>query len=524
MRGPGSAAAALVVVLSLALGSLGATAQEEAPPDSSLLDAEKGRPTRTVTLYGHVFATGIGSPMPANTIFPKGDANLGLGNNGQLICGSLPQPIHSGPCQDDPSQALAVFLTAGPVQVHDRSEFNYTLLHNEHGRSKDVVLDPAQDITAQLWMSLDLHGWSVGGGASFCPFFLPPDVACNMYPYWGWDPAHWPGWVVEATLYMTELGEYGQGASDPPPIAEKWASKDMTVVAHGATEPRDVDNGLPGSENVNLFEVNLGKPLVQVIPKTHDLVLVYSWYSMVNGQQIGGPWRLWSGEVFPQLFTLPVKNAVDVELVIPQFVHDKLLVHSVIASAFGSYDVDVGSAKVTVLDDGNRPADMLTVKRVGDYQVAHGAHFKPVNITWIWDYKADKLRPGTYKVQVEACNTQHSACEVTEGGFTIDGNLAPVDVRVGRQGQRTITEGQLDSFTGGTEAGHQGLTLADLDLPVLRLAPDGSILRDDAPVPSSPTSEAARPAGHEAKPAPGFEPLLVLAGLGLLALAARRPR
>jgi hypothetical protein len=229
--------------------------------------------------------------------------------------------------------------------------------------------------------------------------------------------------------------------------------------------------------------------------------------------------------MFPTTFTLPTKNALDVELVIPQFVHDKLLIHSVISSAWGSYDVDVPSAKVTVLDSGLRPVDMPSVVRVGDYQVAHGAHFKPVNITWIWDYKADKLRPGTYKVLVEACNRQHSACEATEAAFTIGEDLAPTDVVVGRQGQRTISEGQLDAMTGGTEPGHTGgYRLSDLDLPVLHLASDGAILRDGdgLAAPSLPSPSDDAPQAEAVRAAPGAPLLLAMLAAAGLALAARR--
>jgi hypothetical protein len=453
--------------------------QEQAPPDDAgSLAAERARPTRTVTFYGHVFGSGLvpgnagneefgpDGPQAANTIYPTGDANLGLGvfdwcsDTVNMNGFPAPQPSAWNNCDKDPFNKVALFLTAGPVQVHSREEFVYSKLHNERGRTKDIVLDSAGEIKAWLWMSLDYHAWSVGNGGdnTNCIVALPPDVGCP-YPYWGWDPAHWPQWVVEADLYMVELGEYGQGASEPPPIFEQWQADAMTLIASGATPPQDVTNGLPGSDNVHEFEVNLGAPQVDVIPKTHDVVLVYHFYSLLNGQKVSmHTWRIWAGELFPTRFSMPVKNALDVELVIPQFVHNKALVHSVIASGFGSYDVDVESARLTILDPNNQPVTPTRIIQVGDYQVAHGAHFKPVNITWIWDYKADGARPGQYKTQVSACNMQGSACEVTEGSFTLDSNLNPVEVRVGRSGQRTVSDQQLSDLTGGGSLGTQGLS------------------------------------------------------------------
>jgi hypothetical protein len=535
------------------LPALGSTDQEPGaapPPDESgSVDKEKARPTRMIDFYGHVFGLGMiapastshegefgpDGPQPSNTIYPRGDGNLGLGFN-DLCADALPPvtvPVpllgatgNTGPCDTDPNNKLSFFLTAGPVQVHQRDDFVYSKLHNEHGRTKDVVLDTAQNIKAGMWMSLDLFGWQVGNGGddTYCVVHLPPDMGCP-YPYWGWDPAVWPSWVVEATLYSVELGDYGQGASEPPPIFEKWASQDMQVIAHGALAPADVTNGLPGADNVHYFEVDMGPPQVDVIPKTHDIVLVFSFYSVINGQKIApGQWRVWGGELFPTKFTLPVKNPLDVELVIPQFVHDKLLVHSVIGSAWGSYDVDIASAKVTVLDSGQRPVDMVTVQRVGDYQVAHGAHFKPVNITWIWDYKADKLRPGDYKIIVDACNLQHTACESTEAGFSIGADLLPTDVRVGRQGQRTASEGQLAELT-GTPSNGGGFSASDdggFSLPFLLGQRAGAALpKSMAPGGDAPLQEQ-KSSADAARPLPGFEPLFAFLIVAGVALALRR--
>jgi hypothetical protein len=467
-----------------------------------LLAEEKARPTRDVSFYGHVFGLGMNGPQPANTIFPQGDANLGLGSydwctDSVALQGLPPQPSPWTGCDKDENNKIALFLTAGPVQVHSPDDFAYSLLHNERGRTKDLVLDTTKDVTANLWMSLDYHSWTVGNlvgnDSTNCIVGMPPDIGCP-YPYWGWDPAVWPAWVVEAKLYHGTLGDYGQGASDPPPIVEAWRNGGLELVAEGTVGPQDVTNGLPGSPNVHDFEVNLGKPQVEVIPKGDDIVLVYNFYSLLNGQKVSvHSWRVWAGELFPARFTLPVKNALDIELVIPQFVHDRALVHTVIASAFGSYDVDVKSVDLQVLD-GNTPVTPQHITRVGDYQVAHGAHFKPVNITWVWDYKADRLKPGTYKTLVTACNFQHSACEQVQGAFTIDANLDPTDIQVGRQGQRTVTEGQLSQIQQGPAG--------------------GSLSVNRAPAEVLPTSPAPRAT-------PGFEALLAAPAL-LAAVLLRR--
>jgi hypothetical protein len=467
-----------------------------------------------VTFYGHVFGVGFTAPQngkdfgpdgpqPANTIFPAGDANLGLGQfdwcSDEGGAQGLPPSPNSNTCDVDPNNKLVLFSTAGPVQVHSRDDMAYSKLHNEHGHTKDIVLDTTQDITATLWMSLDYHSWPTGNllpvgdnGGTDCIVPLTPDLGCPA-PYWGWDPAIYPQWVVEAKLYMADLGDYGNGASEPPPIEGAWSGGKATLVAAGATPPTDVTNGLPGSPNVLEYKVNLGKPKVDVIPKTYDFFLVYSFYSVLGGQKVGAhTWRVWAGELFPPTFTLPVKNAFDVELVIPQFVHDKLLVLGVMSTPWGSYDIDLGSAQLQVLDSGNAPVSLQHATRFGDYQVSHGSHFKPVNFTWVWDYQKDHLKPGAYKVLVTACNHQHSACETTQAGFTVDQNLQPTAIEVGRQGQRTITEGQL------------------------------AAIQDQPGSPGNLTLAAAPVAALPARQAPGFDAFLIAPALAAAMLLLRR--
>jgi hypothetical protein len=344
--------------------------------------------------------------------------------------------------------------------VHSADDFNYSLLHNEHGRAKDVYLDTGKDIHAWFYAAADYHSWALfcGGGIIVAIPEPGPDAPCPL-PFWQWDPGIMPGFVVEATLYMASLGDYGQGASDPPPIHDALLAGKAKAIAHGATQPMNLQTGLPGSPNSVEFDVNLGKPTVDVIPKDQDVFLVFSWYENVNGQKmsLAGEFapsvKAWAGESFPQRWTLPVKNPFDVELVIPQFVHDKVLVHGVMSSPWGSYDVDVKGVTLTLLDPNGAPIVPEHMTRTGDYSVAHGAHFKPVNLTWVWDYKADKARPGTYKAIVSGCDLE-SLCGTTTATFTIDADGSGGDYTIGRSGQQTASQGQLAALTGGGSGGN----------------------------------------------------------------------
>ncbi|MCA1814271.1 MAG: hypothetical protein LC624_10045, partial [Halobacteriales archaeon] len=479
--------------VSLLLLPPAAHAQDAAPADDG------ARASQVVTFYGHVFSVGLDDPMPANTYPPEGDQLFASGYAPDN-CGVLPAEDPSGiaapggtSCDTDPLDKRVLFLTAGPVQIHRTEDFNYTALHNEHGRAKDVYLDTTKDVHAWFYAAADFHSWGLfcGGGIVVGIPQPGPDAPCPL-PFWSWDPGVMPNFVVEGTLYMAELGDYGQGASDPPPIHDALIAGKAKAIAHGATEPVQLQTGLPGSPNSVEFDVNLGKPAMDVIPKDQDVFLVLSWYEAVNGQKmsLGGEFapsvKPWAGEQFPNRFTLPVKNPFDVELVIPQFVHDKVLVHGVLSSPWGSYDVDTKGVTLELRDGNGQFVQAQHITRSGDYSVAHGAHFKPVNLTWVWDYKADGARPGTYKALVTGCDLEH-ICSATEATFTINPDGSAGTYTVGRSGQLTASQGQLSALTGAPQ-------------------PEGGV----------------RVASQDAKATPGVEALGVLAALGIALLARRR--
>lgn len=424
-------------VLALVLGALvvlttvaPAAAAQGAEPDAGTVTDEKARETSLVTFYGHVFGHGLDAPMPANTQFPKGEDNYGLGTfdyctPAATATGLPPTNVQPGKdCDSDPNNKLVFYSTAGFVQVSSGSEFSggggYAQLHNERGSTKDIVLDTSKPISASVFLSQDFHAWSVSTGTdTYCLHPHPQDAPC-VYPYWGWDPGMSPTFVVKASLYYAVLGEYGSAASDMPPIREALEGGQATLVAEGATEPAQVINGIPGYENVYEFTVDLGSPQVGLIPKEANFFLVFSVYNQ-NGDTkwSGHTWRWWSGEFFPPRFTLPVKNAFDVEGVIPQFVHNKLAIMGVINTPWGSYDVDPAATKLTITNAKGQEIEPVRMEQLADYSVAHGAHYKPVNVTFVWDYVADGLPPGTYSASISAANHQRTAAAECTGTFTI---------------------------------------------------------------------------------------------------------
>lgn len=422
--------------------------------------------TAHVTFYGHVFGLGLAQPMPSNAQPPEGEEVFGLGSTD--VCAPAPSNPALLDCETDPNNKLALFSSAGFVDVKGRDEFNskgdYTLFHNERGLTKDILFDTSEDVKAILWMSLDTHVWFVGGGnnETDCPVDNPRDVGCP-YPSWGWDPAVWNDWQVKATLYAANLGDHGSSPSEAPPIQAALADGSARIIAEGVTTPRQVINGLPGNPNVHAFEVNLGKPATETVEREESFFLVYSFYTFTGGNAYSiHNWRVWAGEFFPPTYTLPVKNAFDVELVVPTFLHDKLVVIGVMNTPWGSYDVDPAMTKITIAEKASgREVEPFRLQSFSDYSVAHGGHYRPVNETWIWDYKRDNLAPGTYTVTVSAMNWAHSAFGRCTGEFTVGPGGAPGPTVIGECGQRTADEEFIEEKTAGVGApsGGAGLSL-----------------------------------------------------------------
>ncbi|HWG92350.1 MAG TPA: hypothetical protein VNZ52_15995 [Candidatus Thermoplasmatota archaeon] len=400
-----------------------AAAQEPAP---AAAPAPVG-PGRVVTFYGHVFGTGLDAPMPANTQLPIGEENYGLGTFAYCTPAGnfeelVPTPTGETGCDDDDNNKLVFFSSPGFVDVTNSVEFTtrggYGLLHNERGQTKDIYLDTSGTVEGVIYMTLDFHSWVANNGETGCPSVAPPrDVGCP-YPYWGWDPGAYPDYTVKATLYSANLeGDHGSNASEAPPIKAAIDAGTAIKIAEGESTPTTVQNGLPGTPEANEFRVNLGSPLVDKIPRDHSFFMVFSWYSRAGGQQFTtAQWRIWSGEYYPHRFTLPIKNAFEIEQMTAAFVFGKLLVSGSINTPWGSYDINPKATTLTVANKAGVPVDPRSIEAFTDVSVAHGGHYAPANASYVWDYRADKAAPGEYTATLRAANWQGSVtaeCKVT---------------------------------------------------------------------------------------------------------------
>lgn len=476
--------------------------------DAPVADAKQTRedilkqPGQLITFYAHIFSHGQESPMPMNTQFPAGEADYSIGEAGG--CGTpppapegvVPHAAGDDDCMTWTRNDQMWYTTAGFVQVKSADEWGgYDEFHNERGLTKDVFVDLTQKPVSTYYMSADFHGWLVTLCQAMC---------------WNWDPGMFQDWVVESWMYHAPLGPLHQNASEQPDMSKVIDhAPEAVLMAHCKTEPMDMvslDPTVPtGQQTVWPFPCTMewdpGFAATDgSVPVTDNIVMEFRWYQETNGQKyiLGYAtafpnWNVNSGEDFPANVVLPVRNPIDVELVYPQFIHDKLVILSVINTPWGSYDIDPALIKLTVKDASGQVVtmDQDKVSRLVEQSVAHSGHYNPIKPTWVWDYQAQGLKPGDYSVTVEVTNFQHSVTTSTTALFT-----------VAKDGVGTTQAGQngIQTLVGNIHAGHEG-TIAD---PNAATSDTGSAT--EAP---------------DAKKSPAVAPSLAIAGLAVLALLRR---
>ncbi len=443
-----------------------------AQPSGELNEEILAQEGKDITFYGATFAMGRSNPLPMNTAYPYGvnDYSFGTGDGG---CGTpAPAPDGSVPsavqpeCIDEFAEnELWWYTTAGFIEPRSHEvcgnppNCDYTKFHNERGQTKDIYFDTSVAPRGIIHTSADNHGWFGLFGA----YGLG----------WNWDPGYYKDWTAAATVYHVNLGPWSSDPSGKPDLSPIYNQEEgVTVVAYGESEPFDMwslDATIPSPtcdgecQTVHPMHVELewNPDFVEaggVVPYLNDLIVRWEWYQKTDDQVyiIGTPvagyvWNLNGGEDYPNQITLPVRNPIDVELVFPRFVHDKLVILSVLNTPWGSYDVNLDSIDFEVFDDrGNaitpNPEDF---QRYLDVSVAHSGHYDPINLTWIWDLSRENLDPGEYSIKVSASNFQGSADSETVATFTINSDGSGGDVVAGQSGLLSFTNEQFQQYQAG---------------------------------------------------------------------------
>lgn len=481
---------ALLVPMTLALLP-GAAGQGEQEVREGILEQEGDY----ITFYGHIFNVGRGNPMPMNTQFPDGGEDYSRGVFGP--CG--PQ---EGDCEDAGFNENYWYTTAGFVQTKQPDDFSYEDLHNERGQTKDLFFDTSKPIEATYYMSADWHAWLV--------LFGEGGMA------WNWDPGHFEDWVVRARAWHGPLGEHQADPSTAPsmgPIAS--GSEDFTLMAEGRDGPKPLGGfgeTVPavGAPTVTPFDIELEwqeEFLAQdgIVPKQNDVIMEFEWFQETEGVRYiistvgaGVAWNVNSGEAFPPTVDFPVRNPLDVELVFPQFLHEKMVILGVVNAPWGSYDVNLDETRLVIRDEDGQevPIDPQFLQSDADVSVAHTGHFNPVKLTWVWDYAKQGLDPGDYTATVESANFQGSYSTSTVATFTIEDDGLGREAQAGQSGLSSFNQHSVSQFQENTTE---------------EIAGTGG------------SRQGVDPEGDESEDSPGL-PLVAVAGLIGLAAVLRRWR
>ncbi|HEX2066491.1 MAG TPA: hypothetical protein VHI93_06735, partial [Candidatus Thermoplasmatota archaeon] len=98
-----------------------------------------------------------------------------------------------------------------------------------------------------------------------------------------------------------------------------------------------------------------------------------------------------------------------------------LLIHTCVNSPWGTYDVDV--ANMTVAVEGPTPPAALQVVTSQNAH-NHGLHDQCAEVTYLWRFREQGARDGTYSITLSVPNLAGSAQASGDAGFTVEGRRA----------------------------------------------------------------------------------------------------
>lgn len=351
--------------------------------------------------------------------------------------------------------------------------------HPERGISYDAVFDPAYPFVLEWYVAV----YNGGGELDQVP-----------------TPT--PGIVVAATLRAGESVSVNDVAYDSGPTLAAGRTEPAILVP----VPADGVGGAYGADGAAHEQVDFlgavdGKSLFRFrVPMAYeaDRILRETGFNVrvdmfIDNPACQKPTDVGKEYVMPSTVAayssaehrprmdLAIMNPIRVEYLHPQFIGDELVVHAALNSVWGNYDVQEATADGIQLSiSGPSPVTKLAkvafVQRYHD----HYHHQEAVDVTYVWDYKADRAAPGVYTVNVRFTNDQGTATASASAEFEI-----------GKGGRNSVTG------CGGVQESTQQLSEDCINTEV--------------------TAN-----GGEAGQAPGVTPLAGVAALGLVAAVLRR--
>ena len=366
---PALAALALALLAPAALAQAPVGGPAPPPEDTGY----EGGPV-VVPLYGHIYD--LLQPVPINTQ-PMIDLDLARGFGSPTVTGVGPLSTPN---------SLRFYSSPGLVE-YNLTQDGLPRHHPERGISYDVLLDASQSVVGHWFMGvkpLDAPQAGQTGGPE--AGLLPITVRMTMRV----------GDDIGANLDAGEVIAQGQTTLDP----SAW--------------PVD-------GEPVEVV-VDMGKPLRDRIPGDAAFNVKVEWFNAEapdgSRQVTQRDWVLHTGLRFPNRVEVAVLNPLAIYGVRPTPVgDDRITIHALLNSPFGNYDVDVSTVRLEV--QGPTTPRSIGAPLVVQRSFEHNHHYEPVEVTWVWPYRADAAAPGTYTVTVTAKNLQGTASVAKTATFVI---------------------------------------------------------------------------------------------------------
>ncbi|MBW3584126.1 MAG: hypothetical protein KY455_13630 [Euryarchaeota archaeon] len=382
--------------------------------EACLADTADDDATTCVVLYGHMFD--ILADVLVNTQRPPvGTRDLARG---------FSMTPNVEPYYD--LNHLEMYSSPGFVEYQEDASLDPLVIHPERGITSDVRFARDVPVRGYWYMSADWDELS------------------------GQDPEADTGALACLTVRMVLAT--GRDYDPENMIAEGTSTKTIVSSSLAADQERKVLAEMPCGEDrtaevmfpqdVTEFAVEMGLP-EKDIPADKGFVVLVEWYQYAPGDPddqdkvAGQGFNIRSGHHFPNRVVVPIENPVRIDEMRVAPFNGKLYVQAESNSPWGSYDVDPTSIRMRVIDAaGNEVALKHVETPILRYDTTHAGHFKPVTATFPWDHKAEGLAPGTYTVEVEVRNWQHTAM----ASKSLDIEIKPKEVIVPTETEEPLGE------------------------------------------------------------------------------------
>jgi hypothetical protein len=432
--------ASLCVLLALALAS---------PAQAEVKNPTASTPT---TLYFHVFDTfnlfPINTQAPDVAFFKVGGTNFpSIASQGFAF------------------NSIRGYATSGPVE-YNFIENGQPRFHPERGIARDVLLDKDVKPVAHLYLNVrDFVGTHTAPGV--LPRFtfavtmregnsIGSGKELDSYPV-----------IMQGALsaHVVNLAACPQSldTSPAPPIPVCGVSANSAVPAGNAPD------GLPVLVADANGTVEFAVPLDLVgskIPKADAYNVRIDWYQNPTGdasqdrELSEGFLRLVSDATHHPRLELAVLDPVYIEYIHPEVAAGILLIHTCINSPWGTYDLDVRNVTVA-LDGPSKPVALPAVTSQNAHN--HGLHDKCAEVTYLWRFRDEGAKDGSYAIHLAVPNLAGSATATGDAGFTIEGKKA-----FGVDQNHNVVTAASGSSTKSSPAAGLGAVAAVLGVALLR--------------------------------------------------------